>query len=127
LFYALQEPVQRAWKQLRPSGSINLVAEVRHRLGQGQPSIGVWLQPTAKSSLRPEFFSYLMDDVTGTISYKDGAIALHEVKARHDGTAFGANGGGYFSPDGGWEFKLTACGPIASPRGRICSPRCRRS
>jgi hypothetical protein len=108
LFYALQPSVQGAWMQLRPSGSVNLTAEVRHRVGAGKPNIGVVIQPGPNSSVRPEFFSYLMDDVTGTITYNDGRIALHEVKARDDsGTAMGANGEGLFSTDGGWEFKLT--------------------
>ena len=107
LFYALQPPVQEAWKQLRPTGSVNLTAEVRHRVGQGKPSIGVVVQPAPNSSLRPVFFSYPMDDVSGTIAYNDGEITLHEVKAHDDtGAMMGANGKGYFSPDGGWEFTL---------------------
>jgi len=115
LFYALQpaseqgrgeSPAQVAWKQLKPDGAINLTAEVRHRIGQPRPNIQVAVQPLAKFSLRPEFFSYLLDDVTGTATYNDGQVALHEMKARHDGTSMGANGGGFFSPEG-WEFRLT--------------------
>jgi hypothetical protein len=108
LFYALKPPVQEAWKQLGPRGAINLTAEVRHRVGQGEPNIAVAIQPAPNSSLRPTFFSYLMDDVSGTITYNDGQVAIHEVKARDDsGTSMGANGKGSFSSDGGWEFKLT--------------------
>jgi hypothetical protein len=107
LFYALQPQVQEAWKQLRPTGSINLTAEVRHRVGQGKPSIGVVVQPAPNSSLRPVFFDYPMEDVSGTITFDDGEIALHDVKAHDDsGVKMGANGKGSFSPDGGWEFSL---------------------
>jgi hypothetical protein len=114
LFYALQvqgnpglSPAQFAWKQLRPSGGVNLVAQVRHRFGQGKPNIAVQIQPTANSSLRPEFFAYLLDDVTGTISYNDGDVLLQDVKAHHDGAAMGANGAGSFAADRGWQFKLS--------------------
>ncbi len=108
LFYALQPPVQETWRQLRPTGSINLTAEVRHRVGQGKPNIGVVIQPGPHSSLRPAFFSYLMDDVGGTIAYNDGEIVLREVKAHDDNGAWmGADGKGFFASDGGWEFKLT--------------------
>jgi hypothetical protein len=107
LFFALQPEVQEAWKQLRPTGSINLTAEVRHRVGQGKPSIGVMVQPAANASLRPVFFDYLMDDVSGTIAYNDGAITLHDIRAHDDsGTTMGANGGGSFSSEGGWQFTL---------------------
>jgi hypothetical protein len=48
-----------------------------------------------------------MDDVSGTIAYNDGAITLHDIRAHDDsGTTMGANGGGSFSPDGGWQFTL---------------------
>jgi hypothetical protein len=108
LFHALEPQVQEAWKQLNPSGGINFTAEVRHRVGAGRPSIGVVIQPAANTSVRPEFFSYLMDDLSGTISYLDGRVTLHQMKARDDsGTSVGANGDGSFAPDGAWQFRLT--------------------
>jgi hypothetical protein len=114
LFYALQtqdapslSPAQQAWKLLQPRGAIGLVAQVRHRFGQARPTIAVVVQPAADTSLKPVFFPYLMDDVTGTISYNDGDILLQNVKAHHDGAEMGANGSGSFAAERGWEFKLT--------------------
>lgn len=108
LFYALQPPVQEAWRQLRPTGAVNLTAEVRHLVGQGKPSVGVVIQPGPHSSVRPAFFSYLMDDVSGTIAYRDGEVTLHELKAHDDNGAWmGGSGKGFFAADGGWEFTLS--------------------
>ncbi len=114
LFYSLQtqgatgqSPAQKVWQMLQPRGAVNLVAQVQHRIGVGKPRIGVVIQPTANSSVKPVFFPYLLDDVSGTFSYSDEQVVLQDVKAHHDSTAMGANGSGRFSPDGGWEFKLS--------------------
>ncbi|RIK72101.1 MAG: hypothetical protein DCC67_19725, partial [Planctomycetota bacterium] len=114
LFDALQpqpsagpSAAQRAWLQLRPLGAVNLTADVHHRIGDVKPRISVVIEPLANCSIKPEFFSYLLEDVAGTISYRDGEVWLQQLKARHDGVALGANGYGLFNPDGSWRFRLT--------------------
>ena len=107
LFDALREPVQRGWQQLRPTGEIDLTAEVRHRTGQGAPNIAVSVYPRPESAqLRPDFFDYRMDKVAGAIHYQDGRVRLDGVTAQHDAVNIATNGDGVFSPDGGWEFQL---------------------
>ncbi|MCC6492347.1 MAG: hypothetical protein IT424_04940 [Pirellulales bacterium] len=100
-------PAQQAWQQLRPYGSINLTADIVHRVGQGRPNISIEIEPMDNCYIKPEFFPYLLDDLTGTITYNDGAISLEQLRASHDGVAMGANGQGYFAPDGNWNFRLT--------------------
>ena len=108
LFWAVPESVRQAWKMLQPNGSINFTADVRHRLGQGVPSIGIQIEPQPGSTLRPEFFKYYMEDVKGTISYFDGKVTMDRLTARHqDGVTLGANGHGAFTGQSGWEFVLT--------------------
>jgi hypothetical protein len=108
LYWALQEPVRDAWKKLQPTGAINVTADVRHRFGQARPQVSVVIEPLANCTLKPQFFSYLMEDVTGTITYTDGAVNLQNMKARHqDGVTMGANGAGTFTEDRGWEFTLS--------------------
>ena len=108
LFSALPEQVRAGWLMLNPRGSINFIADVRHVLGQGAPSIGVQIEPQAGSTLQPDFFKYYMEDVKGSISYFNGNVNVDHFSARHqDGVTLGAKGHGTFSGENGWEFVLT--------------------
>ena len=108
LFDALPEPVQRAWTQLKPSGKIDLTADVFHRTGQGNPNITASIRARPESTqLRPEFFRYLLERVGGEIVYQDGRLLLKEATAQHNQTTLRTNGEGSFSPDGPWQMKLT--------------------
>jgi hypothetical protein len=108
LFWAVPEAVRGGWKMLNPSGFVNAVADVRYRLGEGVPSIGVVIEPQPGSTLRPEFFKYYMEDVKGTISYFDGKVTVDNFTARHqDGVTLGTKGHGHFTANKGWEFVLT--------------------
>ncbi|WP_428305381.1 hypothetical protein [Lacipirellula sp.] len=108
LFEALPEPVRNGWKMLQPNGSINVTADVRHRMGQGAPTFSIVVEPQANSTLRPQFFQYYMEDVKGTISYYDGTVTIDNLTARHqDGVTLGTKGRGTFTTDRGWEFILS--------------------
>ncbi|MEM9660253.1 MAG: hypothetical protein AAF961_17965, partial [Planctomycetota bacterium] len=66
LYYALQPPVQLAWRKLRPTGSFDLQTAIRYRTGQGKPSIRATISPNPDSSaLFPLFFPYRMERLSG--------------------------------------------------------------
>ncbi len=108
LYDALPESVQRAWTELNPRGEIDFVADVNYRTGQPRASIGVAIRPKPESTqLKPTFFPYLMEAVSGTITYRDGQISLADMRAEHDRTVIRTNGNGAFWPEGHWQFRLT--------------------
>jgi hypothetical protein len=108
LFDALPEPVQRAWTQLKPRGRIDLTAEVRYLAGEGPPRISAQIKPVAESSqIRPEFFPYLLESLSGTINYRDGTVEIVELRGVHDQMTVRTSGTGSFSPSGAWQVRLT--------------------
>ncbi|QDT00511.1 hypothetical protein HG15A2_38490 [Adhaeretor mobilis] len=107
LYEAFDEDVQNAWTELRPRGHVDFMADVDYRTGQGKPRIRAEIRPRAETaSLRPRFFDYLMEDVSGVITYDEGAITLNDVRARHARTKVLTNGNGFFSPNGQWQMQL---------------------
>lgn len=107
LLRALPPQVQKAWKELRPRGRVDLVAEIFHVTGLDKPSIRVAVQPRPESaSVQPEFFPYLMDGVAGKFSYRDGKVLMEDVKAQHGRTTVRTNGSGEFRADGSWHMQL---------------------
>ncbi|QEG35031.1 hypothetical protein Pr1d_23210 [Bythopirellula goksoeyrii] len=107
LLRALPPQVQKAWKEMRPRGRVDLVAEIFHETGLAKPSIRVAVQPRPDSaSIQPEFFPYLMDGVAGTITYQDGKVLLNEIRAQHGRTTLRTNGSGEFREDGSWHMQL---------------------
>ena len=104
---ALPPQVQKAWKELRPRGRVDLVAEIYHKTGLEKPSIRVAVQPRPESaSIQPSFFPYLMDSVAGTFTYRDGKVLLENVRAQHGRTTLRTKGNGEFLADGSWYMQL---------------------
>ncbi|HYO25991.1 MAG TPA: AsmA-like C-terminal region-containing protein, partial [Lacipirellulaceae bacterium] len=98
--------VQRAWAELNPRGHIDLTADVLFHTGQARPTIAVTITPRETTQLRPAFFPYLMEQVSGRISYKDGHVELVGMRAHNDQTTITTNGAGDFWPEGHWQFEL---------------------
>lgn len=108
LFDAMPAAVQTAWTELRPRGHVDLVADVYYRTDLTQPSVRTIVHPRPETALlRPTFFDYLMERVSGAITYHDGQVQLEGVRAEHDRTRMKANGRGFFAPDGSWRMELT--------------------
>ncbi len=107
LLRALPPQVQKGWKELRPRGRVDLVAEIYHLTGLAKPSIRVAVQPRPESaSIQPEFFPYLMDSISGTFTYQDGKVLMNEVRAQHGRTTLRTNGSGEFRSDGSWHMQF---------------------
>lgn len=107
LYEALTTEVQRVWSVLDPHGQIDLAADVFYRTGQPKPSIAVVIEPKKQMQLKPKFFPYLMEEVSGTVSYKDGQVELRDMRAVNDRTRIATNGSGHFWPEGHWQFQLS--------------------
>ena len=108
LYDALPHAVQAAWTELRPRGHVDMVADVFYRTDLAQPSVRAVVSPRPETALlRPTFFDYLMERVSGNVTYHDGQVTLEGVRAEHDRTQIGANGRGFFAPDGSWRMELT--------------------
>ncbi|MBX3434163.1 MAG: hypothetical protein KF847_12645 [Pirellulales bacterium] len=108
LYDALPKAVQQAWTELRPRGHVDLVADVYYRTDLANPSVRATIYPRPETTLlRPTFFDYLMERVSGAITYHDGEVTLAGVRAVHDRTSMSADGRGFFGPDGRWHMTLT--------------------
>ncbi|MDC0937240.1 AsmA-like C-terminal region-containing protein, partial [Pirellulales bacterium] len=108
LFGAVSPQVQRAWTELRAKGHVDFTARVSHLEGEASPGIWASIRPLPESaSIQPKFFDYEMDDLSGEVTYEDGALELIRLKASHDDTQLAANGHGHFAPGGGWQVQLT--------------------
>lgn len=109
LFEAFDEHVQQAWTELRPRGHVDFTADVDYRTGQGKPRIRADVRPRPETALlRPKFFDYLLENVSGLITYDEGAITLEQVRGRHVATQTQilTNGNGFFAPSGAWQMQL---------------------
>ncbi|MCA9257683.1 MAG: hypothetical protein KDA61_00730, partial [Planctomycetales bacterium] len=108
LFAALPPAVQRAWTELQARGHFDFNADVYHRSGLPKPNIRAVIRPRPETAqIKPQFFDYLMERLSGAIVYQDGEVTLDEVRAAHAKTTAVTNGRGYFAPDGSWQFQLT--------------------
>ncbi len=73
--------LQKTWERLKLAGSMNFDAEVVDVPGQPQDiDVGVAINGC---QMRPEFFNYAMDDVSGSFRYTNGRVELNDVKAKH--------------------------------------------
>jgi len=107
LLRAVPEPVQRAWAELRPRGRIDLAAQVQHQPGLKKPSILVTVVPRPESALiEPRFFPYSLEKIEGKLTYQEGQLWLHEMRAQHGRVSVRTNGAGYFDTQGGWNIQL---------------------
>lgn len=108
LFDALPPAVQAAWTELRLYGHVDMVADVFYRTDLTKPSVKTVVHPRPETAgLRPQFFDYVLEGVSGAVTYHDGQVALQGVRAQHGRTQIDADGNGYFGSDGGWRMELT--------------------
>ncbi len=104
---ALPPAVQKAWAQLRPRGRVGMAAKIHHLTGQAKPNIHVTLQPDPESaSITPTFFPYLLENIEGELTFREGHLLMSQMRARHGRTAVRTNGSGYFDPQGGWKVQF---------------------
>jgi hypothetical protein len=96
----VESELKQAWKSLRPSGHMDFTAQVT-RVGDAEPDIQVGIH-AMRCAIRPEFFDYQLDDVTGQVSYANRWIHLENIRGRHGRSMIAVDKGRiYLHPDGG--------------------------
>ena len=125
LFDALREPVQAAWKQLRPTRRDRSDGRgpASNRPRRAEYCRRASSRAPESAQLRPEFFDYLMDYVAGAIHYQDGRVrARRRQRPARCARTSPPTARVVFSPDGGWQFQLVGLwADRISPRAPTCS------
>ncbi len=113
---ALNPAAQQVWKSLQPHGAIDHL-NVRLRYASAQQDLSVYVQARKwkkrphdegrSISVRPQWFPYRLDDVTGVVTYHDGEIRIEGLSARHDQTVIQLDGHCQTEPGDGWTVELS--------------------
>jgi hypothetical protein len=98
---ALKErELKQAWTTLSPAGRVQFRALV-NRHGESPPEIEVGLVPNG-CSIKPTFFPYALEDLTGSIHYARRWVHVENLRARHGPTRVALNQAQIFvKPEGG--------------------------
>jgi hypothetical protein len=104
---ALKRPaLETAWEKLDPGGRMNFEAQVYLLPGQTEPGIDVIVSPR-DCTIKPAFFPYALADLRGTAHYRQHAVELKNLSARHEATRLYLEKGDVsFNSDGGFLVKL---------------------
>jgi len=112
---SLPESAQEGWDQLRPRGSIDHVdVDLKWPNQVGQADLTVVARKGERQrnlsgravSVEPLGFPYVMDEVTGTVEFRDGQISMHQLHARHGDVRIATNGYCHFPEDRRWAIQF---------------------
>lgn len=112
---AMNAGARKIWSDLQPRGTLDhLKVDINYLSAQSKLSVGVKAQKWKKDAdggghsvtMKPVWFPYRMDEVTGTVEFRDGAIKLTKVSATHGDTRLAIQGGCRLEPDGSWQADL---------------------
>lgn len=94
LHSALPLNIQGIWRDLKPTGAVDLVTtDITYLAEKKQLSVGVEATLLNNAaSIEPVFFPYRMDKVQGKLLYRDGHVTLQNLRAHHGNVEFGAEG-----------------------------------
>jgi hypothetical protein len=98
-------PLQKAWRTLAIAGRMGFVAKIDDLPNQPQDvDVTVKVQGC---TIRPKFFPYPMDQVSGLVRYARDRVYLWDVSARHGGGQLTLKGGEIIlTPGGGFQARL---------------------
>jgi hypothetical protein len=112
---ALSPGAQHLWNQLQPRGTVDhMTVAVAYASATRQLSLEIAAQKWQRQgradgrsiTVRPEWFPYRLDDLTGTLHYRDGQVRLQNISAMHGETEIGIGGTCELHPNGNWIVKL---------------------
>ena len=112
---ALPEATRRMWTQIRPRGAIDqLDVGLRYDAAARNMSLQLTAHKSAGTqnigersiSIEPEWFPYRMEELTGTVDYRDGNVLLKDIRMRHGNTTVVLAGQCDVTPDGAWQVQL---------------------
>jgi hypothetical protein len=108
----------RFWNSLNPSGSIDQVAiTLRSDPGEERARLAVVVEKYRADSgsdrargdgirIKPSWFPYQLDNLSGSFSYHDGSIALTNFRAQHDDTVIRFAANSEIRPSGEWSVQF---------------------
>jgi hypothetical protein len=108
--------VQRFWQSLHPRGTIDYVAvRLRYEATVKDLSLELTAQkrPADRNvegrsiTIKPSWLPYQLDDVIGTVRFRDGVAELQRVKGNHGDTTVELTGVFESLPDEQWQFEAT--------------------
>jgi len=104
---ALKPNVQQLWNDIRPRGTIDLVADVRHKHGEKKVDVTLRAQPRGENtSINPVRFPYRLEKLRGELEYRDGYVTLRRFRGEHGAVRMSSDGYCDFPPNGTWHFHL---------------------
>jgi hypothetical protein len=101
--------LEQAWNTLNIAGQMNFDAEVVDVPGRPQED-GIDVSVTVNGcQVKPTFFDYAMEEVSGTFRYAKERVYLNGLKAKHGASVLSLKQGQILrKPDGGFQARLDA-------------------
>ncbi|MEO2023158.1 MAG: AsmA-like C-terminal domain-containing protein [Pirellulaceae bacterium] len=106
----------RVWEDLQPQGTLDrLTVQLRHPGPDGKPEIAIQGQKLPRQvhatdpglMLKPKWFPYRIDRVTGMFNYRNGQIGLTGMRGQHGKSVIQLDGTCFFPRNSPWDVKLT--------------------
>jgi hypothetical protein len=99
--------MRELWNDLRLRGMIDLDdVEIRLLAGQERPTVTFRATPQpGTTSIESVRFPYRLDDLRGTLVYRDGEVTIEGFRGRHDNVSLSATLECRFFSDGGWHLR----------------------
>lgn len=104
---ALNPGVQQLWTDLKPHGTVDIDCDLRYDTHNKKLSVTAKVDPIAgTTSIEPTYFPYRMDNLQGTMVYRDGDVELQNITAEHGAVKMQTGGSCEVNPDGSWALTL---------------------
>jgi hypothetical protein len=106
---ALSPHMQQIWLDMRPSGTVDLAADIHYLSESKKFSLGVRVEPQPDStSIEPVRFPYRLERLKGVLDYRDGHVEFKGCKGEHGAVKVSSDGSCDFKPDGRWSIRFTS-------------------
>jgi hypothetical protein len=103
---AMRPNMRQLWKDIRPHGAVNLVAEIGYQTGHNL-SVSVLAEPQSETAwIEPVQFPYRLEKLEGAMSYRDGRFTIARLRAEHGHVKLSATGYCDFLPDASWRLRI---------------------
>jgi hypothetical protein len=101
--------IGKAWENFEPRGMADMETQVQWFVDSKKLVLAVVAWPQSQTaSIRPRPFPYQMDQLHGTVVYRDGKVTIDNFRANHGPTIISSSGQSCltFSPDGSSHLHL---------------------
>lgn len=107
---------QQFWQSLHPRGTVDQVAvQLRYEAASQAMTVDVLGHKRSADrniegrsiTIKPSWLPYQLDDVVGSVRFRDGVAELRKVKGKHDDTSVELTGRFETLPDEQWRFEAS--------------------